>query len=419
MSEFRSRSPTRCAIAIVLATAGVPGTHAGESSVLLAPTPLEDAGFGYALASAGEWLAVGAPGENDAEGAVYLFRCVEGACAPPQRLSAPDPDDEAEFGAAISIQGSRLAIGSPGDGHGVVDVFELQGFDWTHDVRLAAFDGNGGDRFGHALALDGDRLLVGAPRANLDAGAAYAFERNTSQWNQAVRVLPSASAPGDRFGHALAVAGGRAWIAAPLRDTDASASGFAQGTVFAFVHSGDWIEVQALSRAGAASGTRFGWSLSLSATAGAVGAPGSDAARGAIHRYTSSGPGWVESDSLILADAQPGDRLGWHVGPHGDDLIAGLPLAGQGAGFGCGRMVRFVDTNPGVRIDLMRVRAPSQAALAGWTSVQHEGESLVSAPALSGAAVAGAGAVLRFDPTLSLQHDGYESGPPGCGPPGE
>lgn len=401
----------RLIVPLVLGLASA-GAYADESWRLSAPVPREDAAFGFALAASGGWLAIGAPGEDEGAGAVYLGQCSDGLCTWNQRLVAPERDDGAEFGAALVAQGTRLVVGSPGDGHGVVDVFELVGGEWEHETRLSAFDGEGGDRFGHALALDDDALIVGAPRANASRGAVYAFRRGPFAWQQSELVLASSSSAGDRFGHALALDAGQLWIGAPLRDTDGGGAGHAQGSVFRFVDAGDWNEVQRLD--GTQSGDRFGWSVTTRAARTAIGAPGSDLGRGLIRVYAPSGMDWQETDTLTRASAQPGDRLGWQLQSDGLDLLAGVPLAGLAPGSACGLALRWLDAAPGFTSAPLRLRAPALATLAGWSMIRVGQTIHVGVPASEAGGVAGAGVVLGFDLADDVLRDGFERGASGC-----
>ena len=96
---------------------------------------------------------------------------------------------------------------------------------------LLAGDSAPGDGFGHALAVSAGNAIVGAPRdddAGLDAGAAYVFRRGLDgRWNQVQKLVPAGLSAGDEFGVSVSIAGGVAVIGAHLDDergTDAGAA---------------------------------------------------------------------------------------------------------------------------------------------------------------------------------------------------
>src|SRR5690606_16795290 len=108
--------------------------------------------FGAAIAEDGEWLAIGAPGDNDRAfngGAVYLFEL--GGAAPRLRhkLHADDPRPQAWFGAALAIDGERLIVGGADEltrsfdtppGHGAAWIFRRDGDAWEEEAHLQLDD---------------------------------------------------------------------------------------------------------------------------------------------------------------------------------------------------------------------------------------------------------------------------------------
>eukprot|EP00173_Palmaria_palmata_P003803 Plantae.Rhodophyta-Palmaria_palmata.ctg4144.p1 GENE.Plantae.Rhodophyta-Palmaria_palmata.ctg4144~~Plantae.Rhodophyta-Palmaria_palmata.ctg4144.p1 ORF type:complete len:291 (-),score=34.22 Plantae.Rhodophyta-Palmaria_palmata.ctg4144:411-1259(-) len=96
---------------------------------LEAPEPLDFGFFGYKLAmcSKGSTIAVGADGEDEYRGSVYVFeQCGNETnlslfCVAPVRLRAPKPMPEDNYGGSVSISGNGavLVVGSPGANNGV------------------------------------------------------------------------------------------------------------------------------------------------------------------------------------------------------------------------------------------------------------------------------------------------------------
>lgn len=96
---------------------------------LEAPEPSDFGFFGYKLAmsSKGSTIAVGADGEDEYRGSVYVFeQCGNETnlplfCVTPVRLRAPKPMPEDNYGGSVSISGNGavLVVGSPGANNGV------------------------------------------------------------------------------------------------------------------------------------------------------------------------------------------------------------------------------------------------------------------------------------------------------------
>jgi hypothetical protein len=384
---------------------------AAESNLLRPPAQDELIDFGHSVAADGDWVAVGAPAENEATGAVYLFDCPQLACASGVRVRSPDPEDKSSFGAAVALSGSRLAVGSPERDDGEVDIFRLQAGEWIHEERLVAFDGDNNDRFGAAVALVGDQLLVGAPRADNQAGSAYVFVRDQSGWTQVQRLDALDSSPGDRFGSSVALTATRAWVGAPLRDPDAEGPAYARGAVTAFVRTGgSWQASATLMPADSADGDLFGWSLGLAADHGVIGAPGAAARRGKAVVMLPMGPGWSESSTLEAPQSVAGTRFGWSVAATAESLIVGAAFAGATSEARCGAVFEFLpDGAMGWTAEPLRARGAQPFGLIGWAVAATADSVLATAPTLGPS-----GSVLRFEQQVTVFVDGYEGGAPGC-----
>jgi outer membrane protein assembly factor BamB len=183
--------------------------------------------FGAAVAVGGTLVAVGAPGDatyGTNAGAVYVFTRDTGALL--RRLDAPGAFAGARFGAAVAIAGGDVVVGAPSPdvpGAGAVHVFagRTGALRWSVSEPPAL-----GDRlFGWAVAASGRRIVVGVPCRDVEqnAGAAVVYDRRTGA------ALASFTAPVpeacDFFGGAVAAAGRTIVIGARLsgpQDTGAA-----------------------------------------------------------------------------------------------------------------------------------------------------------------------------------------------------
>jgi len=211
--------------------------------------------FGSALALSTNLMAAGAPLENSGamgingdqndtsqvdSGAVYVFDA--SGALPVQRayVKASNTDAGDEFGAAVALDASLLAVGAPSEdggaagvngnqadntqaNAGAVYVFEQAASGtWSQIAYVKASNPRSGARFGSSVVVSGNLLLVGSPGESSNAtgiggdeadtskpnsGAAYVFERAANgTWSQIAYVKASNTDAGDEFGTSVATA---------------------------------------------------------------------------------------------------------------------------------------------------------------------------------------------------------------------
>lgn len=226
-----------------------------------------------------------------------------------------------EFGSALSMQGTRIAVGAPSvfswshdvdpetyaisvdtetTGGGAVHLYQINGTAISAERTIAY--GGLQERFGTALDMDAVHLLVGRPGAI--PGAADLFNPKTGDH------IASLVSPGidDGFAHAVALAGDLAIVAAPEADT-----------VYVYRHdgSGNWPAAGVLDSPGA--GSEFGFSLDADGERIIVGAPGIDRA----YIYEDDGDSnWPVTAELAGASTS---RLGASVAITGEVAFAAAP----------------------------------------------------------------------------------------------
>lgn len=140
---------------------------------LVPPASFAGDGFGLALAMADDLVAVGAPAPGQvgaaADGAVHLYRLVQGVWQMEETLVAPDPAACAGFGTAVAVSDGQVVVGAaevdPADPwSGGMFRFRKEGERW---VLVGASQGDQEAAYGTALASRGGTLVVAAPGATL------------------------------------------------------------------------------------------------------------------------------------------------------------------------------------------------------------------------------------------------------------
>ena len=187
------------------------------------PTPDVGEGFGSAIASFGNNIAITAAFDGTASvngGAVYIF---DGNGNLIRTLVSPQPVEFSQFGTSLAAFGDDLLVTEP------------RGF--TGDLRAGVvhlFDGDTGalirsyfnptpvafELFGNSVAASGNNVLIGALRNERgpSAGAAYLFDATTAQLT-ATLINPKRGVT-DSFANQVALIGDSLLISSPFESSD-------------------------------------------------------------------------------------------------------------------------------------------------------------------------------------------------------
>jgi len=204
----------------------------GEQEKLQASDAGASGGFGRSICSDGERVVVGAPFAGADAGAAYVFEHDPNGWKETAKLTSLLPNVGDFFGYSVSINGDFVAIGAPGDDErgpvaGAVYMFERQQGQWVEQAKLTACNGSAGDQFGMSVSLDDGWLVVGAllggaadgPRG---AGRAYLFKFNGQQWVERGKLGAFELEQGDYFGTSVAIRAGSIFVGACGRDEGAA-----------------------------------------------------------------------------------------------------------------------------------------------------------------------------------------------------
>lgn len=249
------------------------------------------------------------------------------------------------FGSSLSMRGGLLLAGEPGhdDQAGRVKVFGLnQGGsgNWGEVRTLTAPDPAPGDRFGHAVAL-GDRwFFTGAP-GRKGIGEVFTWDRgdlSVPSPQPVSRLLHPRGMAGDEFGSALAFSNNELIAGAP---GSASSTGLDDAGRYVVFHrqSAGWDALGGAQGSHANSGDRLGTAVAIGDEFMVVGAP-SDTVDGTLsagsvslyQRNHALSTGWSYVKMLFAADVETGANFGAAVAIDGDSIAIGAPgWDGRGA----------------------------------------------------------------------------------------
>src|SRR5207244_1863534 len=151
-------------------------TGSGESGFTV------EFGTSVALSAEGTTALIGAPFDNAAIGAVWVFtRSSETWSQQGSKLTGGEAKERPEFGqsVAVSANGNTALIGGPSDNVevGAAWVFTRSGSTWTQQgPKLTATGATGTAQFGQRVAVSsaGNNAALGGPRGNGNAAAASA-----------------------------------------------------------------------------------------------------------------------------------------------------------------------------------------------------------------------------------------------------
>lgn len=200
------------------------------------PAGLPGDQFGQAIATAGNYVVVGAGGEDvtgQDSGRAYVFDATTGALL--HVLSNPDQTASSasdEFGAAVSIFGSTIAVSSSADATavsaGAVHLFDaVSGSLLTTILSPEPADSG---FFGTSISMTGNQLLIGASGNSATgsfSGRAYLFDYDSATGSTTLAMTIDNPTPGsfDGFGFGVVITPTVLAISVPNDDAVATNSG--------------------------------------------------------------------------------------------------------------------------------------------------------------------------------------------------
>jgi hypothetical protein len=250
------------------------------------------------------------------------------------------PGGDSLFGSSVDMDQDRLVVGAPqspafGGGHrGVVYIYDRVASTWTETAILADSKGtpNNQAQFGYAVSVSGPRVAVGAPESNNPNLTLFIYRLTGNVWIEEQIIQPPQPPPYYQFGHAVDLDGDTLALGAPWGFHTLLNPKPAHAFVYTWGVNG-WTMQAHLRRdeTGDVTGEQaFGWSVALSGDDLFVGSPlaaGSTALSGAVYAYKRTGSVWSLRQKLFAKDGKPWHRFGWSLAAQPGVLAVGAPTA--------------------------------------------------------------------------------------------
>jgi FG-GAP repeat protein len=296
--------------------------------------------FGENVRLFNDTILIGAPGDQNGVGAMYVYRRVGRSNAlwvEEAKLTATDPTefsffaDSIALGDDIAVAGADLGTVPEVGTTGTAYVFRRVGVTWTQEAKLVAGDltVNAGFGSGSAVTPKGDLVAIGAGSAlsgDTRPGAVYFFQREGQVWTQQQKFVPNGAPDGEFFGDSnLNFSDDNLLVGAPFA---LGPSGIQTGAAYVLRRMSDqWIQEARLAPSDT-DPRLFGTRLGISGSTIVVGAPFTDFSQpangGAAYLFRRQGVGnWVQQMKLKAFDATPHDNFGGYVAVDGSTILVG------------------------------------------------------------------------------------------------
>ncbi|MHC4427753.1 MAG: hypothetical protein ACYS0D_04015, partial [Planctomycetota bacterium] len=308
----------------------------GGGQELLAADAAPHDHFGFSVAVDGDTAVVGAPNKGNAGefvpglGAAYVFRYDGSTWVQEQKLTDPEGQMGDSFGWSVSVSGDVIVVGANfADAYaGVAFVYRYDGGSWVQESRIARPAG-GENYFATALAVSGNAIVVGnyLHTANgPDAGAAYVFRDNGSEWALEQLLVAPEGQPGDNLGWSVAIAGDLIVAGAPFDDD----TGVTSGSAYVFRYDGaSWTAESKLLAQDGSAGDKFGLTVAVDDGIVLAGAPYWDEPNlilpdfGATYAFSYSAGNWSQEARILDPGGWIADQFGWSVAISNQTAIMG------------------------------------------------------------------------------------------------
>jgi hypothetical protein len=190
---------------------------------------------------------------------------------------------------------------------------------WGQVAKLTAYDGASNDFYGYSVAISGTTVAIGSYRdgdKGDKSGSVYVYQYNQGSniWGLVAKLTASDGAAGDWFGYTVSVSGTTIAVGAPPKSA-----------AYLFEYNGgtnSWGQVAKLTASGGG-GDWFGWATSIDGNTAVIGAPGENSGCGSAYIFKRVSNSWVQAARLTASDAAGGDWFAEVVSVSGNTVVMG------------------------------------------------------------------------------------------------
>jgi len=309
-------------------------------------------------------------------------------------LSSPNAQFGGYFGTAVAVNGSTAVVGAPYEtlamnpyaGHAYVLNASTGALICTLTSPNPTADGN----FGESVAITGTTVVVGAPYETAtglgSAGHAYVFDAATCGLTSTL-TSPNVQSGGE-FGWSVAVSGTSVAVGAPHE----TASGYSDAGHAYVLKASTGATISTLTSSSPQTDGVFGDSVAISGSKVMVGAPEemSSGYSEAGNSYLFAAATGALKLTLSSGTPQTGGAFGWSVAMTASDLLAGAPGESAKGYTGAGNAYLLKGSNGALLATLTSPNAQTygsfgaSVALVGKTAVVGANYETVSSTTYAG-----------------------------------
>lgn len=325
---------------------------------ILPVTGFTNGEFGASVSSngIGDKVLVGSPGANEVgakSGAAYIFSKTATGFTQEIKFVPKDAAAGHLFGTSVSFSanGETAVVSAPNAVNGTANtgaayVFYKNGKVWEQKAKLVSADGLANDSFGMSVAIskDGTRIVVGAPGDSdngLNAGTAFVFNFNGTEWVQEAKLLPTAFGANNQFGHSVSIDSSGMTVAV----SSVYGNGGAIGTGAAYIYrrsdarATTWLPGIKIQATDSTNVYMFGKSVCLSGIGDRLFVGSGDSSQGqnsgAVYSYmTADHIGWTFEAKHTYRDVITDDNFGSAISVNNDGTVIAVGSTGD---TGCAR----------------------------------------------------------------------------------
>ena len=332
-----------------------------QLSSILNGTPTSD-GFGWVTAISGQHALIAAPFSSTQSanaGSVYVYDEISvNNWIASGELWAMDIYANDQFGHSLSIDGNTAVVGAPfhdinKKDQGAAYVFNRDSLTntWTLTQKLIAPIPNLNGQFGKSVAIDGNTMVISAwhhPQSAIrDVGEAFVFTKDklSGQWLYQQSLTPSVPSKGQRFGTSVSIKENVAVVGSYWDTIDGYSKA---GSAYVYERNSQnntWAETGHLVAIDRYANNFFGGSVDTNGQVIVVGARENGAAAlqaGSAYVFHKNNQGqWVQHAQLLASDAQVNDRFGRWVSITGNIIYSGTLRSDYNGLIDAGAVYRF------------------------------------------------------------------------------